>query len=57
MKWTISPLTGVGLVVFVVYTVVERLVVHLPDWLAIPALVIAVVLIILGGLRPTRDSR
>lgn len=57
MKWTISPLLGTGVVIFVVVTVVERAIVHLPEWLAIPLLVIAVVLIMLGGLRPTRDSR
>ncbi len=55
MKWTISPLLAAGLILFVACTVVDRIIVRVPDWLAIPTLVVAVVLIVLGGLRQQRE--
>lgn len=55
MKMTVSPLLAVGLVLFVLYAVVDRVIVPIPDWLAFPMLILAVVLIVLGGLRARQD--
>lgn len=54
MRLTISPLLALGLILFVVYAVVDRVIVPIPNGLAFPMLVAAVVLIVLGGLRPKR---
>ena len=52
MKKTISPLLlGIGLLIFVVITIVQRFIKTISDWIAIPLLVVAIVLIIVGGLK------
>lgn len=51
MKKTISPILGIGLLIFLVYTVLNRFVTPLSDWIAIPVLLIAIILIIVGGLK------
>jgi len=51
MKKAISPLLGIGLLIFAVYTIVQRFITPISDWLAIPLLVVAIVLIIVGGLK------
>ena len=56
MKKTISPLLGIGLLIFVVYNIIERFIIPISDWLAIPLLVAAIVLIIVGGLK-TKDKK
>ncbi|MCL6590016.1 MAG: hypothetical protein K6U80_08695 [Firmicutes bacterium] len=50
MKKTISPLLGIGLLIFAAYTIIERFITPISDWLAIPLLVAAIFLIIIGGL-------
>lgn len=47
----ISPVLGAGLVIFVVYQIIQRFVIKLSDWIAIPVLVVASILIIIGGLK------
>jgi len=51
MKKTISPILGIGLLVFLAYTIVNRFITPLSDWIAIPVLLIAIALIIVGGLK------
>lgn len=55
MKLTISPLLAAGLVIFVVLTVIDRVITPVPPGVMLPLLVVAVVLIVLGGLRPKRS--
>lgn len=56
MKKTISPLLGIGLFIFAVYTIVQRFITSISDWIAIPLLVVAIVLIIVGGLK-TKEKK
>lgn len=51
MKKTISPLLGIGLLIFVVNTIVQRFITQISNWIGIPLLVVAIILIIVGGLK------
>jgi len=51
MKKTISPLLGIGLLIFVMITTVQRFITPITDWIAILLLVVAIVLILVGGLK------
>ncbi len=44
-----KPLLGIGLLVFLAYSIIDRFITPLSDWIAIPMMLIAVVLIIVGG--------
>ncbi len=44
-----KPLLGIGLLVFLAYSIIDRFITPLSDWIAIPMMLIAVVLIIIGG--------
>jgi hypothetical protein len=57
MKKTISPLLGIGLLIFVVNTIVERFITSISDWIVIPMLVVAIVLIIVGGLKTKEKNK
>jgi hypothetical protein len=57
MKKTISPLLGIGLLIFVVNTIVERFITPISDWIVIPMLVVAIVLIIVGGLKTKEKNK
>ena len=51
-----SPYLVIGLLIFAVYTIINRFIVQLSDWLAIPLLLAAIVLIIAGGLKSKRKD-
>jgi len=51
MKKTISPLLAIGLLIFVANTIVQKFITPISDWIAIPLLVLAIILIIMGGLK------
>jgi hypothetical protein len=51
LKKAISPSLGIGLLIFVVITIVQRFIMPMSNWIAIPLLVVAIVLIIVGGLK------
>ncbi|WP_161802945.1 hypothetical protein [Caloranaerobacter sp. TR13] len=51
MKQTISPLLGIGLIIIALNIMIERFITRIPDWIAIPILLVAIVLIIIGGLK------
>lgn len=50
-KKTISPILRIGLFIFIMLTIIERFIVSISDWVAIPLLVVAIILIIVGGLK------
>lgn len=56
MKKTISPLLRLGLLIFVLQTIIDRFITPVSDWVAIPVLVVAIVLIVVGGLK-TREQK
>ena len=51
VKKTISPLLKIGLLIFVVITIVQRFITPISDWIAIPLLIVAIVLIFVGGFK------
>lgn len=55
---TMSPILIIGLLINAIYIITNRFIVVLPDWIAMPVLLIDIVLILVGlfitisGLRP-----
>jgi len=56
MKKTISPLLKMELLIFLVNTIVQRFIIPISDWIAISLLMVAIVLIIVGGLK-TKEKK
>jgi hypothetical protein len=48
---TLSPVLIIGLLIFVGYVIIETFIMPLSYWIAIPLLVFAIILIIIGGLK------
>ena len=51
MKKTLSPLLSIGLLLYTGCVIIERFITPLSSWIAIPLLVVAIILIIIGGLK------
>lgn len=56
MKKTISPLLVMGLLIVAAYSTMERFFTPIPNWLAIPLLVVSIVLIVAGVLKPRKEK-
>jgi hypothetical protein len=56
MKKTISPTLGIGMLIFLAYTITQRFITPLSDWIAIPWVLTAVVFIVIGGLKTKKDK-
>ena len=50
-KKTVSPILIIGMLLFVAYSVTDRFITPLSDWIAIPMMLIAVILMIIGVLK------
>ena len=50
-KQTVSSILIVGMLLFVAYSVTDRFITPLSDWIAIPMMLIAVILMIIGVLK------
>jgi len=48
MKKTLSPILIIGLLINAIYIITNRFIVVLPDWIAIPVLLVDIVLILVG---------
>ena len=46
-----SPILKIGLLIFVAQITISRFIIPIPDWIGIPILVLAIVLIMMGGLK------
>lgn len=53
MKKTISPMLGIGIIIWVTYIIVQRFITPISDWVAIPLLVISIVLTLTGVFKAT----
>jgi len=51
MERKISPVLEIGLLIGIATALVQRFITPISDWIAIPLLVVAIVLIIMGGLK------
>lgn len=56
MKKTISPILGIGLLIFAMYNIIIRFIMPISDWIGIPLLLVAIVLITVGGLK-TKEKK
>ncbi|MDD2756750.1 MAG: hypothetical protein PHS80_14650 [Methanothrix sp.] len=57
MKDKASKSTVIGVLIYVVYSLVDRFWVRFPDVVAIPALILGTVLILAGMMKPPKDNR
>lgn len=57
MKGKISTLTMTGLLVYVVYSIVDRFFVAVPNVVAIPIIVIGLVMILFGSIKTPQANR
>ena len=48
---TVSLILIIGMLLFVAYSVIDRFITPLSDWIAIPMMLIAVILMIIGVLK------
>ena len=56
MKRELSILTKIGIIIYVVYSLVDRFIVGIPDIIAIPIMIIGIALMTIGNLKTSRDS-
>lgn len=56
MKKTISPILSAGLIIFVAYLVIDRFIIPISDLIATPILILASILIFVGGIKSKRDN-
>jgi prepilin signal peptidase PulO-like enzyme (type II secretory pathway) len=56
MKGKISILTMNGLVVYVVYSLIDRFIVEIPDIVAIPVIILGTIFILTGIVKTSKDN-
>ena len=56
MNGKVSILTMLGVVVYVVYSLVNRFIVEIPDIVAIPVIILGIILILTGILKTLKDN-
>lgn len=57
MNKTISPMSILGIIIFVMYTIVDRFITPISDWVAIPLLVVGIVLTIVGIYQGVKNHK
>lgn len=57
MKRTFSPMLSIGLIIVGTYTIIERFITPISDWLAIPLLVVAIIMIVIGALKTNEKNK
>ncbi len=56
MKGKVSVLTRIGILVYVVYSWVDRFIIAIPDIVAIPVMILGIVLILTGIVKTPKDN-
>lgn len=56
MKGKISVLTTIGILVYVIYSLVDRFIIEIPDIVAIPVMILGIVLILTGIIKTPKDN-
>jgi hypothetical protein len=57
MKGKINIFTKIGLLILVLYFLMDRLIVRIPNIIAKPTLILVLALIIIGGIKRQKQSR
>ena len=57
MKGKVNILTTIGILVYVVYSLVDRFIIEIPDIVAIPIMLLGIIFILTGIVRaPTKKA-
>ena len=56
MKGKVSILTTIGILVYVVFSLVDRFIVEIPDIVAIPVIILGTILILTGIVKTPKDN-
>ena len=56
MKGKVSVLTRIGILVYVIYSWVDRFIIEIPDIVAIPIMILGIVLIMTGIVKTPKDN-
>jgi prepilin signal peptidase PulO-like enzyme (type II secretory pathway) len=56
MKGRISVLTTIGILVYVIYSLVDRFIIEIPDSVAIPVMILGIVFILAGIIKTPKDN-
>lgn len=56
MKGKVSVPTTIGILVYVIYSLVDRFIVAIPDIVAIPVMILGIVLIVAGIVKTPKDN-
>ena len=56
MKGRISELTTIGILVYVIYSLVDRFIIEIPDSVAIPVMILGIVFILAGIIKTPKDN-
>ena len=57
MKGKINILTKIGLLILVLYFLLDRLILRIPNIIAKPTLILVLALIIIGGIKRQKQSQ
>ena len=56
MKGKVSILTAIGILVYVVYSLVDRFIIEIPDIVAIPVIIIGIAFILIGIVKTPKGN-
>jgi prepilin signal peptidase PulO-like enzyme (type II secretory pathway) len=56
MKGKASALTAIGSLIYVIYSLVDRFIIEIPDVVAIPIMILGIVLILTGIVKTRKDN-
>lgn len=56
MKRNTSIVTRIGAFIFVVYALLDRFIIEIPDIIAIPIMILGIVLMLIGNIRSSKDD-
>ncbi len=56
MKGKVSVLTTIGVLLYVVYSLIDRFIVEIPDIVAIPVIIFGTICILTGIVKTSKDN-
>ncbi|HHY24844.1 MAG TPA: hypothetical protein GX527_11570 [Clostridiaceae bacterium] len=56
MKGKMNTLMKIGLLIYVIYSLVDRFIVGIPNIIAIPVMILGLVMIIIGFIKTPKDN-
>lgn len=56
MKGKMSSLMKIGVFIYVIYSLVDRFIVGIPNIVAIPVMILGIVMIVIGFIKTPKDN-